>query len=136
MTTWPSSSGGSSSPPDFTAHALSRPPRKKPEPFSQPGRQAEYDQQKLRNTRVLQGAENVPSLQVLDALVDPPPGGRPFAAQGGSRGQPLVSHPGVEMQPGRPGAAQASARAAARVAGPPPPPPCPPYNPIRSARAL
>jgi hypothetical protein len=52
MTTWPSSSGGSSSPPDFTAHALSRPPRKKPEPFSQPGQQPEHDQQKLRNTRV------------------------------------------------------------------------------------
>src|SRR4051794_24396367 len=51
MTTWPSSSAASSSPPDFTAHALSRPPRKKPEPFSQPGRQAEHDQQKLRNTR-------------------------------------------------------------------------------------
>src|SRR3954469_11149079 len=51
MTTWPSSSAASSSPPDFTAHAPSRPPRKKPEPFSQPGRQPEYDQQKLRNTR-------------------------------------------------------------------------------------
>src|SRR3954466_4654416 len=50
MTTWPSSSAASPSPPDFTAHALSRPPRKKPEPFSQPGRQAEHDQQKLRNT--------------------------------------------------------------------------------------
>src|SRR5215212_2372809 len=55
MTTWPSSSGGSSSPPDFTAHALSRPPRKKPEPFSQPGRQPERDQQKLRNTSGLNG---------------------------------------------------------------------------------
>src|SRR3954468_4171151 len=50
MTTWPSSPAASSSPPDFTAHALSRPPRKKPERFSQPGRQAEHDQQKLRNT--------------------------------------------------------------------------------------
>jgi len=29
-TTWPSSSAVSSSPPDFTAHALNRPPRKKP----------------------------------------------------------------------------------------------------------
>src|SRR5215207_4942511 len=58
MTTWPSSSGGSSSPPDFTAHALSRPPRKKPEPFSQPGRQPERDQQKLRNTSDPVGARN------------------------------------------------------------------------------
>src|SRR4051794_32125163 len=58
MTTWPSSSAASSSPPDFTAHALSRPPRKKPEPFSQPGRQAEHDQQKLRNTSDPVGAEN------------------------------------------------------------------------------
>src|SRR3954449_988148 len=58
MTTWPSSSAASSSPPDFTAHALSRPPRKKPEPFSQPGRQAEHDQQKLRNTSERVGAEN------------------------------------------------------------------------------
>src|SRR4051812_34617856 len=32
MTTWPSSSAGSSSPQDFAAHVLSRPPRKKPEP--------------------------------------------------------------------------------------------------------
>src|SRR3954462_8966482 len=45
MTTWPSNSAASSSPPDFTAHALSRPPRKKPGPSSQPGRQAEHDQQ-------------------------------------------------------------------------------------------
>ena len=35
-TTWPSNSGGSSSPPDFATHALSRPPRKKPKPSSRP----------------------------------------------------------------------------------------------------
>src|SRR4051794_41833239 len=50
-TTWPSSSAGSSSPPDFAVHALSRPPRKKPEPSSQPGQPPGLDQQKLRNTR-------------------------------------------------------------------------------------
>ena len=43
--------GGSSSPPDFTARALSRPPRKKPGPSSQPGPPPAPDQQKLRNTR-------------------------------------------------------------------------------------
>src|SRR3954447_1858607 len=51
-TTWPSNSGGSSSPPDFATHALARPPRKKPKPSSQPGPQPEHDQPKLRNTRV------------------------------------------------------------------------------------
>src|SRR3954452_11760293 len=50
-TTWPSNSGGSSSPPDFATHALSRPPRKKPKPSSQPGPQPGHDQPKLRNTR-------------------------------------------------------------------------------------
>src|SRR4051812_40217580 len=62
MTTWPSSSAASSSPPDFTAHALGRPPRKKPEPFSQPGRQPEHDQQKLRSTRD-HGPSQYPSYQ-------------------------------------------------------------------------
>src|SRR3954447_18694528 len=50
-TTWPSNSAGSSSPRDFAAHALSRPPRKKPGPSSQPGPPPEHDQHKLRNTR-------------------------------------------------------------------------------------
>ena len=35
----------------FTAHAPSRPPRKKPEPSSPPGPPPEHDQRKLRNTR-------------------------------------------------------------------------------------
>jgi hypothetical protein len=52
-TTWPSSSAGSSSPPDFAVHALSRPPRKKPGPSSRPGLPPELDQQKPRNTRGL-----------------------------------------------------------------------------------
>src|SRR3954465_8917764 len=51
MTTWPSNFAASSSPPDFAVHALSRPPRKKPGPSSQPGPPPELDQQKLRNTR-------------------------------------------------------------------------------------
>src|SRR3954452_3585951 len=55
-TTWPSNSGGSSSPPDFTAHALSRPPRKKPGPSSQPGPPPGLDQQELRNTSAPVGA--------------------------------------------------------------------------------
>src|SRR3954465_1421757 len=57
-TTWPSSYAASSSPPDFAVHALSRPPRKKPEPSSQPGQPPGLDQQKLRNTREHVGAEN------------------------------------------------------------------------------
>src|SRR3954447_19083457 len=56
MTTWPSSSAGSSSPPDFAAHALSRPPRKKPEPSSPPGPPPGLDQQILRNTSPLEGS--------------------------------------------------------------------------------
>src|SRR3954462_6194432 len=54
-TTWPSSSAASSSPPDFGVHALSRPPRKKPGPFSQPGPPPEHDQPALRNTRAYHG---------------------------------------------------------------------------------
>src|SRR4051794_11829878 len=50
-TTWPSNSGGSSSPPDFATHALARPPHKKPKPSSQPGPPPEHDQPKLRKTR-------------------------------------------------------------------------------------
>src|SRR3979490_759480 len=50
-TTWSSSSGASSSRRDFTAHALTWPHLKKPEPSSQPGPQPEHDQPKLRNTR-------------------------------------------------------------------------------------
>ena len=57
-TTWPSSSAGSSSPPDFAVHALSRPPRKKPEPSSPPGQQQALDQQKLRTRAQGVGAEN------------------------------------------------------------------------------
>ena len=53
-----SNSGGSSSPPDFATHALSRPPRKKPTPSSPPGRPPGHDQPKLRNTRIPVGAEN------------------------------------------------------------------------------
>src|SRR3982751_2191215 len=51
MTTWPSSSAGSSSPPDFAVHALSRSPCKKPGPSSPPGPPPARDQQKPRNTR-------------------------------------------------------------------------------------
>jgi hypothetical protein len=47
------SSAVSSSPSDFAAHALSRPLREKPGPSSPPGRPPAYDQQNLRNTRVL-----------------------------------------------------------------------------------
>src|SRR3954453_8213316 len=68
MTTWPSSSAASSSPPDFTAHALSRPPRKKPEPFSQPGRQAEHDQQKLRNTSGYESWQLAPAEPLPESL--------------------------------------------------------------------
>src|SRR3954453_16979539 len=60
-TTWPSNSGGSSSPPDFATHALARPPRKKPKPSSQPGPQPEHDQPKLRKTR------DLPALPATDA---------------------------------------------------------------------
>jgi hypothetical protein len=42
-TTWPTSFARSS-PPDFAAHALSRPPRKKPGPSSQPGLPPGLDQ--------------------------------------------------------------------------------------------
>jgi hypothetical protein len=55
---YPSNSAGSSSPPDFAAHALSRPPRKKPGPSSPPGQPPGLDQQKLRNTSDLVGARN------------------------------------------------------------------------------
>src|SRR4051794_39405662 len=57
-TTWPSSSAGSSSPPDFGVHALSRPPRKKPGPSSPPGQPPELDQQKPRNTSSPFGTES------------------------------------------------------------------------------
>src|SRR6185312_7860711 len=39
------------SPQDFAAHALNRPPRKKPGQSSPPGPPPAHDQQKLRNTR-------------------------------------------------------------------------------------
>src|SRR6185436_10089341 len=52
-TTWPSSSAGSSSPRDFAAHALSRPPRKKPGPSSLPGPPPST---KLRNTSLPVGS--------------------------------------------------------------------------------
>src|SRR3954447_19578810 len=68
-TTWPSNSGGSSSPPDFATHTLARPPRKKPKPSSQPGPQPEHDQPKLRNTRDAVGAENAVTVCDLHILV-------------------------------------------------------------------
>ena len=49
----------SSSPPDFAAHALSRPPRKKPGPSSPPGPPLAHDPQKLRNTSDTVGARNL-----------------------------------------------------------------------------
>ena len=52
MTTWPSISAGSSSPPDFGVHALGRSPRKKPGPFSPPGPPPGFDQQNCE-TRVV-----------------------------------------------------------------------------------
>src|SRR3954464_2942615 len=69
-TTWPSSSAGSSLPPDFTAHALSRPPRKKPGPSSQPGPPPGLDQQELRNTREAMGARNLAHVRDLLIFVD------------------------------------------------------------------
>src|SRR3954467_8910079 len=72
-TTWPSSCGGSSSPPDFGVHALSRPPRKKPGPSSPPGQPPELDQQKPRNTSDPVGAENRVTSSDLHVLVDEAP---------------------------------------------------------------
>jgi hypothetical protein len=57
-TTWSSSSAASSSRRDFAAHAPTWPPRKKPEPSSQPGPQPEHDQLEVRNHEGVRNAPN------------------------------------------------------------------------------
>ena len=84
----------------FHSHALSRPPRKKPGPSSQPGPPPAPDQQNLRNTRDLVGAENSVMSCDLDILVDetaePVASQRPNNCPGGwwgeVRGRALIKH--------------------------------------------
>ena len=63
---------------------------------------------RLQPAQVLQRAQDLPRLQVRDALADPTPCGHPVAAQHSVPGQPLISHPGFQVLPDPTGLVEAA----------------------------